>query len=283
MLRSLCHELVKLRIQKKNYVMLGGHLLFLGLCYLAFRSAQGNFFRRFDKTMNFHVEDLTSYLDGLFFARIAMVPTFIVLMPIVVATLAGDCVAGEMQEGSLKLYVSRPRSRSRIILSKFFAVYLATLLYCLYFAVLNIAIGVLVLNISPTQLVMLTDRVFGTDVVIMGVRGALLRYFAATVYFSFSLTALGAITLFFSTVFNRMSAATVTVISFYFVSYVIAALPFSESIRPYLLSEIMNNSFLLWLSPLPVNKLLVNLSTLSLYTVGFLLLATLMFNYKDLK
>lgn len=283
MLRSLCHELVKLRIQKKNYVMLGGHLLFLGLCYLAFRSAQGNFFRRFDKTMNFHVEDLTSYLDGLFFARIAMVPTFIVLMPIVVATLAGDCVAGEMQEGSLKLYVSRPRSRSRIILSKFFAVYLATLLYCLYFAVLNIAIGVLVLNISPTQLVMLTDRVFGTDVVILGVRGALLRYFAATVYFSFSLTALGAITLFFSTVFNRMSAATVTVISFYFVSYVIAALPFSESIRPYLLSEVMNNSFLLWLSPLPVNKLLVNLSTLSLYTVGFLLLATLMFNYKDLK
>ena len=283
MLRSLCHELAKLRIQKKNYVMLGGHLLFLGLCYLAFRSAQGNFFRRFDKTMNFHVEDLTSYLDGLFFARIAMVPTFIVLMPIVVATLAGDCVAGEMQEGSLKLYVSRPRSRSRIILSKFFAVYLATLLYCLYFAALNIAIGVLVLNISPTQLVMLTDRVFGTDVVIMGVRGALLRYFAATVYFSFSLTALGAITLFFSTVFNRMSAATVTVISFYFVSYVIAALPFSESIRPYLLSEVMNNSFLLWLSPLPVNKLLVNLSTLSLYTVGFLLLATLMFNYKDLK
>ena len=283
MLRSLCHELVKLRIQKKNYVMLGGHLLFLGLCYLAFRSAQGNFFRRFDKTMNFHVEDLTSYLDGLFFARIAMVPAFIVLMPIVVATLAGDCVAGEMQEGSLKLYVSRPRSRSRIILSKFFAVYLATLLYCLYFAALNIAIGVLVLNISPTQLVMLTDRVFGTDVVIMGVRGALLRYFAATVYFSFSLTALGAITLFLSTVFNRMSAATVTVISFYFVSYVIAALPFSESIRPYLLSEVMNNSFLLWLSPLPVNKLLVNLSTLSLYTVGFLLLATLMFNYKDLK
>lgn len=283
MFRNLCYELVKLRIQKKNYVMLGGHLLFLGLCYLAFRSAQGNFFSRFDKTMNFHVEDLTSYLDGLFFARIAMVPTFIVLMPIVVATLAGDCVAGEMQDGSLKLYVSRPRSRSGIILSKFFAVYLVTLLYCLYFAFFNIAVGVIVLNVSPTQLVMLTDWVFGTDVVIIGVRDALLCYFAATIYFSFSLTAIGAITLFFSTIFNRMSAATVTVISFYFVSYVIAALPFSEKIRPYMLSEVMNNSFLLWLSPLPINKLLVNLSTLSLYIVGFLLSTILLFNYKDLK
>lgn len=283
MLRTLGYELVKLRVQKKNYVMLAGHVLFLLLCYLAFRSTQRGFSHRFGKTMNFQLEDLSSYLDGLFFARIAMVPTFIVLMPIVVATLAGDCVAGEMQEGNLKLYVSRPRSRNRIILSKFSAIYVATLIYCLYFAAVNLLIGISIFGVSPTQLVMLTDQVFGTDVVIMGVREALLRYFTSTIYFSFSLTALGAITLFFSTVFNRMSAATVTVISFYFVSYVIGALPFSDNVRPYLLSEVMNNSFLLWLSPLPVNKLLANLSTLSLYLVGFLTLATLTFNYKDLK
>ena len=283
MFRMIGYELTKLRVQKKNYVMVACHLFFLGLCYLAFRSAQGGFFRRFDKTMNFHMGDLTDYLDGLFFARVAMVPTFIVLMPIVVATLAGDTVAGEMQEGSLKMYVSRPRSRSAIILSKFFAVYFVTLLFCLWFAAVNTLLGVLIFGVSPTQLVMLTDRVFGTDVVVMGYGSALLRYLASTLYFSFSLTALGAITLFFSTVFNRMSAATVTVISLYFVSYVIAALPFSETIRPYLLSEVMNNAFLLWLSPMPLHKLLLNLSTLSLYTVGFLLAAVLTFNYKDLK
>ena len=283
MLRSLGYELVKLRVQKKNYVMLAGHILFLALCYLAFRSTRGGIFNRFDKTMNFHIDDLNSYLDGFFFARIAMVPTFIVLMPIVVATLAGDCVAGEMQEGNLKLYVSRPRSRNRILMSKFFAVYVATLLYCLYFAVVNLLIGISIFGISHTQLIMLVDDVFGTDVVIMGIPNALIRYFAATIYFSFSLTALGAITLFFSTIFNRMSAATVSVISLYFVCYVIGALPFSDTVRPYLLSEVMNNSFLLWLSPLPLNKLLANLSTLSLYLVGFLLMATLTFNYKDLK
>lgn len=283
MLRSLGYELVKLRVQKKNYVMLAGHILFLTLCYLAFRSTRGGIFHRFDKTMNFHIADLNSYLDGLFFARVAMVPTFIVLMPIVVATLAGDCVAGEMQEGNLKLYVSRPRSRNRILMSKFFAVYVATLLYCLYFAAVNLLIGVLIFGVSHTQLVMLVDDVFGTDVVIMGIPAALMRYFASTIYFSFSLTALGAITLFFSTIFNRMSAATVSVISLYFVCYVIGALPFSDTVRPYLLSEVMNNSFLLWLSPLPLNKLLANLSTLSLYLVSFLLMATLTFNYKDLK
>ncbi len=283
MFRMIGYELVKLRVQKKNYVMLACHLFFLALCYLAFRSAQGRFFQRFDRTMNFHLENLNDYLDGLFFARVAMVPTFIVLMPILVATLAGDTVAGEMQDGSLKMYVSRARSRSAVLLSKFFAVYLVTLLFCIWFATVNVVVGVMILGVSPTQLVMLTDRMFGTDVVVMGCGGALLRYIASALYFSFSLTALGAITLFFSCIFNRMSAATVTVISLYFVSYVIAALPFSEAIRPYLLSEVMNNAFLFWLSPLPLHKLLLNLAALSLYTAGFLLGAVLTFNCKDLK
>ena len=283
MFRMIGYELAKLRVQKKNYVMIACHLFFLALCYLAFRSAQGKFFQRFDRTLNFHLENMNDYLDGLFFARLAMVPTFIVLMPILVATLAGDTVAGEMQDGSLKLYVSRARSRSAILLSKFFAVYVVTLLFCIWFAVANLLIGVLILGVSPTQLVMLTDRMFGTDVVVMGCGRALLRYFTSMFYFSFSLTALASITLFFSTIFNRMSAATVTVISLYFVSYVIAALPFSEAIRPYLLSEVMNNAFLFWLSPLPLFKLLLNCATLALYMAGFLLAAVLMFNYKDLK
>jgi ABC-2 type transport system permease protein len=263
--------------------MIACHLLFLVLCYLAFKSAQSGFFRRFDRAMHFQIGNMEDYLDGFFFARIAMLPTFIVLMPIVVATLAGDTVAGEMQEGSLKMYVARPRSRSLIILSKFFAVYIGTLTFCIWFALVNLLLGILLFGISPTQFVMMTDRLFGTDMVVMTWFRALMRYFASTLYFSFSLTSLGALTLFFSTIFNRMSAATVTVISIYFVSYVVAALPFSETIRPYLISEVMNNAFLLWLSPLPLNKLLLNLSTLLLYMVGFLLAAVLTFNYKDLK
>ncbi len=283
MLRAIYHELQKLRVQKKNYVMIAGHVLFLGLCYVAFRSSEGRVLRRIDRVMDFKVEDLYPLLDGFFFARIAMVPTFLVLMPIVVATLAGDTVAGEMQDGSLKLYVSRPRSRTSIVLSKFFATYLVTLLYCAYFAAANFFVGISIFGLSGTQLVMPVMPVFGTDMIIMSVRDALLRYLATVFYLSFAFTALGSITLYFSTVFNRMSAATVTVITLYFVSYVIGALPFSEVVRPYLLSEVMNNSFLLWLSPVPMNKLLINMMTLALYSGSFLLMATITFNYKDLK
>ncbi len=283
MLRMIGFELLKLRVQKKNYVMLGGHILFMLLCYLAFRSSQTKLAKRFLRDMSFELGNLTDYFDGFFFARVALIPTFIILMPIAVATIAGDCVAGEMQDGSLKLYVSRPRSRVKIILSKFIAIYGVTLLYSLYFATFNLVVAALLFNISPTQLVMLTDQFFGTDVVVMSLWDALKCYFASTIYFSFSLMAIGSIALFFSTVFNRMSASTVTVISLYFVSYVVGALPFSEEIRPYLLSQVMNNAFLLLMSPIPLQKLMLNLSTLGVYIVGFFFLSILIFNYKDLK
>ncbi len=283
MFRATLFELVKFRVQKKNYVMLAGHLLFLLLCYFAFISTQSSFFRRFDKSMEFEPQNLASYLDGLFFARVAMVPTFIVLMPVVIATIAGDCVAGEMQDGSLKLYVSRPRSRAEIILSKFFAVYLVTLAYTVYFSLFNLGFAGVCRGFSPTQMVMLADRAVGTDVVIMPFAQALANYFLTTLYFSFSLMTLGSLALFFSTLFNRMTTATVTVITLHLVSYVIAALPFSEKLRPWLLSEIMNNGFLFWLSPVPWQKLGANITLLGLYIVVFLLLAILNFNYKDLK
>ena len=57
--------------------------------------------------------EVVKYLDGFFFARIALVPTFTVLMPIVMATPGRDGIAGEIQEGSLKLYMSRPRAELR--------------------------------------------------------------------------------------------------------------------------------------------------------------------------
>ncbi len=282
-IRAVFCELLKMKSQKKSYVMIGGHLLFLALCYIGFRTTTHQFFDRINATMEFKISNLSAYLDGPFFARVSMVPTFIVLMPILIATLAGDTVAGEMQDGTLKLYLSRPRSRTLVILSKFTAVYLAELAFCIYFSLAGLAIGIVLFGISPTQLLMLTGGLYGTDFVVMTLGEALFRYFAATLYFSFSLMALGSIALFCSTVFNRMTSATVTVITVYFVSYIAAALPFCEKLRPWLISEIMNNAFLFWLSPMPWEKLASNLAALSLYITGFLVLAVLNFNAKDIR
>jgi ABC-2 type transport system permease protein len=282
MIRDTFFELFKMCHQKKNFIPLAGYFLFLFLCYIAYRTST-TMLTGILSALNPDRAEVTKYLDGFFFARIALVPTFIVLMPIVMATLGGDCIAGEIQEGSLKLYMARPRNRTQIILTKFSAIYASGFIYSLFFSITGFLIGMLLRGLSPVQVLLMPGQVFGSTLAIMTLQEAIFRYCCVTLYFSFSLMTLGTMALFFSTIFNRTSSGTLAVVTIYFVSYVAAALPFAGKIRPWLISEVMNNAFLFWMTPLPMGKLYSNLTVLAMYIAGFLLAAIVSFNYKDIR
>ena len=282
MIRDIYYELIKMCNQKKNYITLGGYGLFLVLCYVAFSTSTDSLAAMLG-SLEMDRTAAARYLDGFFFARILLVPTFIILMPLVMAALGGDCIAGESQEGSLKLYMTRPRSRTRLVLTKFCSIYIAGFVYSIFFACTGLVVGLLLFGLGPVQVLLVPGQVFGAVNSVMYNSEALVRYFATTFYFSFSLMTLGAIALFLSTIFNRMSTAAIAVLTFYFVSYVVASLPISTKLRPYLVSEIMNNAFLFWLTPFPAGKLCINLATLAIYICTFLLASIISFNFKDIR
>ncbi len=288
MIRAIGYELLKLKSQKKNYVMLFGHLGFYILSFLAYRTNRsGTKFLEILKRTGFdmdYIQFITSCLDGPFFARMVMIPVFVALLPIAVATLAGDCIAGEVQDGSMKLFLARPRSRTWVVFAKFFAIYLVTFMYSVYFAVSTMLISIALLGFSPVQVIFMFGR-WGVDFTLMTPEMAFLRYGMMTVYFSFSLMALAAIAIFLSTWFNRMTTATIVAITVYFVSYIVAALPFAEPIKPFMISEIMGNgsAFMFWMTHIPLIKLIENLAVLGCYICGFLTLAVINFNCKDIK
>ena len=217
MIREIGYELLRMSSQKKNYIPIAGYLFFIGLCYIACRTS-AKVIAGHISTFGIPPEEAIKYLDGLCFARIVLIPTFIVLMPLVMATLGGDCVAGEMQEGSLALYMTRSRSRTFVILQKFAAIYIAGFIYSIFFACASIIIGIMLFGLAPTQIMLLSGRTFGDNMAIMSNGESLVRYAMAVLYFSFSLMTLGSMALFFSTVFNRMSSAAIAVLTFYFVS-----------------------------------------------------------------
>lgn len=95
MIREIWFEIIKFKSQKKNYVVIAGHLLFLALCYLAFKTSKLHFLHRTLRSNKFDI-NLLDYMDGLFFSRAGLVPTFLVLMPIFICTLAGGVIAGRL-------------------------------------------------------------------------------------------------------------------------------------------------------------------------------------------
>jgi len=280
MFREIYYEVVKVFSQKKNYVVIGGHLMLMLLCYIAFKTSDSRYMNADIRKMfvNFDI-----FFDGMFFARIALLPTFMLIMPIFIATVAGDIVAGEIQDGTLKLYMSRPRSRIRLIVSKMIAIYAVTVLYCIYFSLICLAIGVLSFGWpAESQLIYLRGFGISNNISIMSCSEALIRYFMTMFYYSFSLMALGAIVLFLSTLFDRMTAATVSGITLYFVCYIMERLPFTEKIAPFMLSRVMNFPDL-YMNVIPTGRLTANLTALSIYIMVFTLCSIISFSVKDIK
>ncbi len=280
MFREVYYEIIKVFSQKKNYVVIGGHLLLLLLCYIAFKTSNTKYLPSDVRRM---FVNFNAFFDGMFFARMAMIPTFMMIMPIFISTVAGDIVAGEIQDGSLKLYLARPRSRVRLILSKMIAIYAVTVIYCIYFAVICLVVGIICFGWpNESQLIYLRGMGIGNDISIMSLSDALSRYIMMTFYYSFSLMSLGSIVLFLSTIFDRMTSATVSGITIYFVCYIVERLPFTEKIAPYMLSRVMNYPDL-YMTAIPIGRLTVNLATLSVYTLFFTMLSMIIFSLKDIK
>ena len=281
--RLIRDEVTKIAVQKKSYVMAFGIFALIVLIMLLYIApdSRGELVAGGRRLLD--TDTLVEYLDGTTFARLLLALVMVFLMPMVICTLAGDSVAGEIQDGGLKLLLSRAQSRSKVLLAKFFAVYMVSLVYLLFFTLTPLLAGIIFFGVSDTQFMMFDSASHSTRVQILDWWGALGRYWLIVGYFVLAIPALISFALFFSVVFNRMTAATVTALSVYFITYVITLLPFTGKLRPWLASALLNDAFVFWLCPIPWTRVMVSLTTLTWYAGGFLLLALMIFRHKDIK
>lgn len=273
-------ELRKLAAQRKNYVVFGGLALVTALMIvIVSQQGQGGYQARIMREAG---ASLANMLDGMYFARMVLLPMNLMILPIFICTVAGDLVAGELQEGCLKLYAARPRSRFSILFTRIAAMAVFTGAICAATSALALLVGLAIYGAPGTQLVLLDQRTTGAEFTILSPGDAGWRMAADFVYRIFSLLALGSVTLFFSCFFKRMTSATVAGITVYFACYFVGIMPYTEDVRPYLLTTAMNNDMFLWLDPVPAQLVLLSLGKLLAWILAFSGLSLAAFTYRDL-
>src|SRR3954470_9925380 len=117
--RHLRNELWKLFGKKRTYIGFGAFLVAQNAMLLAFR------FTRWESD----VERLlagngylaTEYVSALTVALLMLIPQVLLLMPLYTALVGGDLVAKEAEDGTLRMILSRPISRVRLLLAKWIA------------------------------------------------------------------------------------------------------------------------------------------------------------------
>ena len=139
--------------------------------------------------------DKTKAINGYFMCYIIL-NTLLIQVPILVALIAADSISGEANMGTLRLLVSKPISRTELILVKFAAATIFTIFLLLWMAVTALLMSMLIFGVDD----MLIFRVKGENSQILQITkdDIMWRYCAAFAYATVALTVIAALSLFLS-------------------------------------------------------------------------------------
>ena len=157
-------------------------------------------------------------------------------VPLLVALVAGDAVAGEANMGTLRLLLTRPVSRTRFMLTKFAACVIYTVLLLVWMALLSLLLSILLFGTND----MIITR---NDVVEQIQRSDVLwRYIAAFAYAAVALTTVAALAFLLSVFAENSIGPIVSTISIVIVFTILSEMQipvYDTTVKPWLFTSHM--------------------------------------------
>ncbi len=166
--------------------------------------------------------------NGLFVPLAALTIEMTLFLPLAVAAISGDALAGEANLGTLRYLLAVPVGRTRLLAVKYISIAIFAALATFLVTVVGIVIGILLFHGGSMTLLSGSQVGFGDGLV---------RVLLATVYLSVQLAALGAIGLFVSTLTEQPIAAMIAVVIVNVAMFILDAIPQLSWLGPWLLTH----------------------------------------------
>ena len=118
-LAQLKNELWKLFGKKRTYIGFGAFLLAQTAMLLAFKYTRWQ--SDFERLLNGNGYLASEFISVLTVSVVMLIPQIMLLMPLYATLVGGDLVAKEAEDGTLRMILSRPISRVRLLFVKWSA------------------------------------------------------------------------------------------------------------------------------------------------------------------
>lgn len=210
--------------------------------------------------------------NGFFVALAALSVEITLFLPLAVAVLAGDAIAGEANLGTLRYLLTVPVPRARLLAVKYVAIVLGALVGVALVAVTGVVAGGIAFGLGPLT------TLSGTEI---GMGAAALRLLGAVAYVTAGLAALGAIGLFLSTLTEQPIVAMIATTAVATLMWIIDAIPQLEALHPWLLVHRWTAFGDLFRAPVFTEQIAAGLWVALAYTVVFLGAAWAVFARRD--
>lgn len=164
--------------------------------------------------------------NGLFVALTALTAEIAMFLPLAVAMLCGDAIAGEANQGTLRYLLTVPVTRTRLLFVKYASLVFGALWGVTLVAVTGVLVGAALFGVGPLTTLSGSQLEF---VPALGRLGLVVLYLTAC------LASLAALGLFVSTLTEQPMAATITVMIVVILSWVLDGVPQVAWLHPWLI------------------------------------------------
>jgi ABC-type transport system involved in multi-copper enzyme maturation permease subunit len=198
--------------------------------------------------------------NGVFLAFLALVVESTLILPLAVAVISGDSIAGEATRGTLRYLLTVPAGRTRLLGIKFAAIVAFCASACLLVAAVAVVAGAILFPVGPVTLLS------GTSVPLAD---GLLRLLFVALYLAAAMAALGAIGLAISTFTEHPVGAIAAILVIAVASEVADSVSQIAAIHPYLPTHFWLSFDAMLRVPVAWPDLLHGLLSFAVYVVIF--------------
>jgi len=284
-------ELLKIFRKPRTYISFGAIAAMVLIIQIALKFDGQSYIEFIVGDLKESLEIPYDHILNGYFVCFVILNLLLIHIPLLIALVAGDSVAGEANLGTLRLLVSKPVSRQKLLLAKFGATTVYTALLLLWMAVLALGLSLAVFGAND----ILIMRADGLEIVRSS--DVLWRYLAAFAYAALALTTVAALAFLLSVFADNSIGPIVATISIVIVFTILSEMQiplYDRTVKPFLFTSHMlawKGFFYSRVNPdgTAVAGSIENLRAIGksslvliLYITGFLSAAMYIFNRKDI-
>jgi ABC-2 type transport system permease protein len=275
----LRNELWKLFGKKRTYIGFGAFILAQSMMLLMFRFRGREHMEKMLEGNGYLAQE---YITALTVAFIMLVPQVALLMPLYATLVGGDLVAKEAEDGTLRMILSRPISRFRLLLSK----WLAGIVFAIALVIVLGATAVLLARIIfpwGGMFVSFPGIVPGVMFNVLSAGVGLKLYLCSIMCMAVNASVALGFAFMFGCFNMKPAAATIVALSVLFTSFVMENIPYFENYKDWFPTFHFHNWVRIYAQPTPWPQVLGSFLVLLALNLSAFLIGAAAFQARDIK
>lgn len=277
-LRQLRGELKKLFARKRTYIGYVVFLVFEALLLSLWVYVGREQFEDLAKRNFIPVDLLSSSLTATYWI---MGFSMFLLGSIYFALVAGDIVAKETEDGNLRMVLSRPVSRLRILVLKYCAVIIYTVTFVIFVGVTGYGMALFAMGTEGGLFI------WNPEMYILAVYPdrdeAFQRLFIGACFMGLSMCVVTSLGFFFSCLKIKPAAASVMALSVFFIDFVLQNIPFLANHKDVFITFRMANWIYVLQENIPWERIVESYAILMGLCVSLFIMGWMVFQSRDFK